>query len=210
MKKKFIFSLIIVLLLTTSVVFGAFKFIEVINNTGKSADLTSSSSLISYQDSTHNEYRTDMAYKVEFELKRGIKYIQTEDTAYKSNKTYYTKSDDTYTNVDQSTYTIGSAINGTLYEQTTTYLGASAVSSIITKSETLTTENYDVESDSSDLVTTITIKVDESNNIVLSNITVNDEGLDSISIDNTQYKVIIDASKSSCLILDTKKYIYSN
>lgn len=205
MKKKFIFSLIIVLLLTNSVVFGAFKFIEVINNTGKSADLTSSSSLISYQDSTYNAYRTDMAYKVEFELKRDIKYIQTEDTVYKSNKTYYTKSDDTYTSVDQSSYTIGSAITDTLYEQTTTYLGASAVMSIITKSETLSTDNYSVESDSSNLVSIITIKVDESNNIVLSNIISNDEGLDSISIDNSQYKVIIDASKSSCLILDTKK-----
>ncbi len=206
MKKKIIFSIVLVLLLTTTIVFGAFKFVEVINNTAKSADLEYSSNLISYQDSNHNEYRADMAYKVEFELKRGIKYIQTEDTTYKSNKTYYTKNDDTYTALDASSYTIGSAIadNTTLYEQTTTYLGASAVNSIITKSKTLSTDNYSITTDAiTSLINKVTIKVDDSNNIVLSDITTNDEGIDSITIDNDKYKVIVDASKTSCLILDT-------
>lgn len=205
MKKKIIFSIVLVLLLTTTIVFGAFKFVEVIYNTAKSADLEYSSNLISYQDLSHNEYRTDMAYKVEFELKRGIKYIQTEDNTYKSNKTYYTKNDDTYTALDSSSYTIGSAISSTLYEQTTTYLGASTVNNIITKSETLSTDNYSVTTDSTtSLINTVTIKVDDSNNIVLSDIITNDEGLDSISVNNTEkYRVIVDASKTSCLILDT-------
>ena len=205
MKKKIIFSIVLVLLLTTTIVFGAFKFVEVIYNTAKSADLEYSSNLISYQDLSHNEYRTDMAYKVEFELKRGIKYIQTEDNIYKSNKTYYTKNDDTYTALDSSSYTIGSAISSTLYEQTTTYLGASTVNSIITKSETLSSDTYTVVTDSTtSLINTVTIKVDDSNNIVLSDITTNDEGLDSISVNNAEkYRVIVDASKTSCLILDT-------
>lgn len=207
MKKKIFFSIVLVLLLTTTIVFGAFKFVEVINNTAKSADLEYSSNLISYQDSNHNEYRTDMAYKVEFELKRGIKYIQTEDTTYKSNKTYYTKNDNTYTVLDASSYTIGSAIEDatTLYEQTTTYLGASSVTSVITKSETISSDNYTIKTYSTtSLINTVTINVDDSNNIVLSDITTNDEGLDSISIDNSEkYRVIVDASKTSCLILDS-------
>ncbi len=210
MKKKIIFGLVFVFLFTTTIVFAAFKFIEVINNTGKSAGLTCTSSLISYQDTNYSEYRTDMAYKVEVELKRGTKYVETEDTTYQKDKNYYSKGDDnTYSLVDPKTYTTNSAITSTLYELISTYIGLSGINSVVTKTATIDSSNYTVTTDSSSLVNKLTIKVDTDNSIELSEFYVDDNGLESIKIDNSQYRTVVDASKKAFLILDTKNSTYS-
>ncbi len=203
MKKKIFFSFLIVIILSTAVVFGAFKFYETMTFNGKSANVKYESSFISYQDSTYSDYRTDMAYKVTFTLKTGEKYSQTEDSTYVANKTYYSKSGYTYEIVSASTYTIGNDITDTLYEKSQTYVGCTSVDSIITKSTTLdNAKDYSVEKEN-ELITSVSIKVSSENTLTLSTITCDDSGINSIESSDEKYKLVIDASFMSVIVLDT-------
>ncbi len=202
MKKKIFFSFLIVIILSTAVVFGAFKFYETMTFKGKSANVKYESSFISYQDSTYSDYRTDMAYKVTFTLKTGEKYSQTEDSTYVANKTYYSKSDDTYEIVSASTYTIGNDITSTLYEKSQTYVGCTSVDSIITKSTTLEKDkNYSISTEN-ELITSVSINVSSKNTLTLSKITCDDSGINSIESSDSNYKLVIDASFMSVIVLD--------
>lgn len=203
MKKKIFFSFLIVIILSSAVVFGAFKFYETMTFKGKSANVKYESSFISYEDSTYSDYRTDMAYKVTFTLKTGEKYSETTDTTYVANKTYYTKNGNTYDVYSNTNYTIGSTISATLYEKSQTYVGCTSVDSIITKSTTLNKANDYSISKENELITSVSINVSSEKTLTLSNITCDDSGISSISSSDSNYKLVIDASFMSVIVLDT-------
>lgn len=204
MKKKIIFSIILIALIASVVVFAAFIFVDDTPITGKSGNIKNSSSLISYRDDTYKDYRTDMEYKVTFILHQGQAYTQTSDTTYKSGKDYYTKNDETYTKY--TSYNVGESISIVLYEQTKSYDGINSIDSVITKSETLDSNKYSVSTNSqTNFIDSITI----DDTITLSNFILDTSGIKSCQINKEGYKVVVDSSKQSILILNESKSTYT-